>query len=149
MYSLNNNMIMSRGATLLFHILKEKKLYLTGLYLSNNQIDDDCMHALGEYIHHNHIIQNVNIGQNKISSKGIKDLAPHLTAHPALKNLIIQLNPNINDDCVPSLIKMIETSRIEDINIGRTSISQQNAIAVLLACNKIKNGADAIDLSYK
>lgn len=51
---------------------------ITYLYLQNNQINDDSMEILSFLISRNNMIQTLNLGYNKFTSKGIQNLCKGL-----------------------------------------------------------------------
>jgi len=122
--SLWNNKITSKGASLLFNALKEyNKSIVEKIYLSGNELDDDCMKSLGEFIKNNQTIININIGY-KITDKGIEILLPYLIGNITIKKINIYGNKGITDKSVPLLIEIIQKSNIQDINIYETSITE-------------------------
>ncbi len=134
---------------MLFDTLRECNSVVSELYLSHNKIDDECMKSLGEYIKYNKSIEEISLGGNKISDTGIKILAPHLDGNTTFKQLNLYGNKGITDKSIPFLLKMIESSHIENIDIRDTPITQMNLISVSLACNTFKYGSTKLDLSYK
>ena len=73
----------------------------------NNELDDDCMKSLGEFIKNNQTIKNMNIGINKITDNGIEILLPYLIGNITIKRIDISLNKGITDESVPLLIEII------------------------------------------
>ncbi len=119
------------------------------IYLCYNPIDDECMHSLGGYIQKSQSIESISFGNNPITDEGIEILTPYLDGNTTFKRLSFWVNKGITDMSVPLLVKMIESSHIDDIRIYETSIIQQDAFAVPLACNKIKQGCDKLNLGRK
>ncbi len=91
------------------------------------------------------------LNQNKISDKSIEILAPYLDGNITFKRLDWSGDRRITDKSIPFLVKMIESSHIEDMDVDNTSITQENSIDVWisLACNTFKYGSTKLDLSYK
>jgi len=116
--------------------------------LNENELDDDCMKSLGEFIQNNQNIKNINIG-NKITDKGIEILLPYLIGNITINKIHIYGNEGITDKSVPLLKEIIEKSIIEDINFIGTSITDKNILIVPLIGNMLKNGLDKIDMNGK
>ncbi len=131
--------------------MRECNSVVSELYLSYNEIDDECMKQLGEYIKSNESIEVIWLSSNKMSDAGIKIFAPYLDGNTTFKELNLNNNKTIADASVPLLLKMIESSHIVNMDISSTSITQENIIDVYasLICNRIKNGSTKLDLSVK
>jgi len=123
--SLHSNKITSKGASLLFNILKECKSTIKIINLDSNQLDDDCIESLGEFIQNNQTIKNIYIGNNKITDKGIEILLPYLIGNTTINELDIYENKEITDKSIPLLNEIIHKSSIEKININDTSITEE------------------------
>jgi len=142
--SFRSNNITSKGASLLFDILNECKLFVERINLSSNWLDDNCMESLGEFIQNSQTIKDINIGYNKITDKGIEILLPYLIGNITIKGLNIYGNEGITDKSVLLLIEIIQKSNIDDIDINETSITNKNILIVPLVENKLKNGSEKI-----
>ncbi len=118
----------------------------------NHQINDECMKSLGEYIKYNKSIERILLSRNKISDTDIEILAPYLDGNTTFKRLYLNSNEGITDKSIPLLLKMIESSNIEDMGLYDTSITQKNSIVnicIHLACNRIKYGSAMLNLSRR
>lgn len=122
-YSFDWNNITSKGASILFDTFKFCKSSLNKLVLSWNQLDDDCMKPLGEYIQSNPKLERLWIGSNNISDKGLDVLSTYLIGNMSLKYLNILVNKGITNKSAPWLTKIIMNSAITDIDFQGTSIS--------------------------
>ena len=137
---------------MLFDMLRTTNSSIKEIWLNNNkQINDECMKSLGEYIKYNRYIEEVWFNFNNIPDAGIEILASYLDDNTTFKRLYLSGNKGITDKSYPLLLKMIESSHIEDMDVDNTSIAQKNIIDVylLLACNTFKYGSTKLDLSYK
>ncbi len=137
---------------MLFDMLRTTNSSIKDIDLSaNKQINDECMKSLGEYIKYNKSIEMMWLNNNNISDKGIEILAPHLDGNTTIKYLGLYYNEGITDKSIPFLLKMIESSHIEDIGLHETSITQDNIIDVCipLANNIFKYDSNYLDLSEK
>ncbi len=94
--------------------------------LSNNkEINDECMKSLGEYIKTNKSIEIIWLESNNISDAGIEILAPYLDGNMTFNLLYLSENEGITDKSIPLLVKMIESSHVENMHIDYTSITQK------------------------
>lgn len=114
---------------------------------SNNQLDDECMKSLGDFVKNNQHLERLNVGYNKISDKGIEIISEQLIGNMVLKILYLNWNKRITDASNQCLIKMIQSSHVQHIDIQHTSITQKNLIAVPLTHNAMKYGSNALRLS--
>ncbi len=136
---------------MLFDILRAINSSIKEVELDyNNQINEECMKSLGEYIKSNKSIEGISLGYNKISDAGIEILASYLDGNTTFKRLMMDWNKGITDKSIPLLVKMIESSHIENMGIDGTSITQKNIIdvCVSLACNTFKYGSTKLNLTY-
>lgn len=147
--SLGGNNITSRGASILFDRLRVHESSVKDLNLTDNKLDDDCMMMLNAYISNNRSVEHVNIGSNRISDKGIEILSENFTGNPSFKELVIQHNQTLTDNSLPFLIKMIESSSIERLDVTRTLLTRLNVLIAPLALNVFRNGTIKLDLSKK
>lgn len=112
-------------------------------------MNDDCVMSLGEYVRNNRSLEGIYIGNNKITDKGIEILSRYLAGNITLKEVGISGNRKITDASITYLIKMIETSHIENIAFSWTGISKKNVLIVPLAANLLKNGSKKLDFFEK
>ena len=137
---------------MLFDMLRTTNSSIKEMWLNNNrQINDECIKSLGEYIKYNKSIEVISLNSNKISDAGIEILAPYLDGNTTFKELDLNYNKGITDKSIPLLLKMIESSHIENMDIRGTSITQENIIdiCISLAWNTFKYGSTKLDLSYR
>ena len=149
---MQRNQITSTGASMLCDLLRTTESSIKEVWLSDNkQINDECMKSLGEYIKYNKSIEGILLNRNKISDTGIEILASYLDGNTTFKGLYLNGNKGITDKSIPLLMKMIESSYIERMDLYNTLITQKNIIDVCipLTCNKIRNGSSKLDLSQK
>ncbi len=137
---------------MLFDVLRTTNSSIKVVTLDgNNQIDDECMKSLGEYIKSNKSIEIIWLSNTKISDAGIEILAPYLDGNTTFKRLNFCENERITNKSILLLLKMIESSHIEKMGIRGTSITQTNIIDVYvsLACNTFKFGSTKLNLPSK
>ena len=137
---------------MLFNMLRTTNSSIKEIYLrSYKQINDECMKSLGEYIKSNKYIEGIKLDNNNISDAGIEILVPYLDDNTTFKELSLDGNKGITDKSIPLLLKMIESSHIEDMGIAKTSITQDNSIDIYisLAINIFKYGSTKLDLPHK
>jgi len=145
----SSNKITSKGASILFNTLKECKSSIETINLNFNQLNDDCMESLGQFIQNSQTIKNIDIGKNKITDKGIEILLPYLIGNTTFKIFDFLWNKGITDKSIPLLIEIIQKSNIQDINIDETSITNKSILVVPLIKNIFKNGSDKIYMERK
>ena len=75
--------------------------------------------------------------------------APYIDNNIAFKGLYLKYNTGITDKSIPLLMKMIQSSCIEDLDIDYTPITQKNIIYALLACNIVKYGSTRLNLRFR
>lgn len=122
-HSLESNNIASEGASVLFGTLKECNSIMSNLNFLWNQLDDECMKQLGEYIQDNKYVEILRLGGNDIADKGVKILSEYLIGNFTLKELDLSFNRELTDASAPYLIEMINKSSIVNMGLGNTSIS--------------------------
>ncbi len=105
--------------------MKECNTAVSGLDLSNNKIDDECMKQLGDYVQDNQHFECLNVGWNKVTDKGIEIISEHLIGNTKLNLLDLSFNKRITDKSVPYLIEIAKKSCITQMDISYTSISEE------------------------
>lgn len=123
--SLASNTITSNGVSGLLDTLKECNSVVSKLDLSCNQLDDECMQQLGEYIQNNENVEVLRLDRNKITDKGAEILSEYLIGNTKLRKLCMAGNLGITDRSVPHLIEMINKSCIATLNVDYTSASEE------------------------
>eukprot|EP00300_Choanocystis_sp_HF-7_P008259 c15813_g1_i1.p1 GENE.c15813_g1_i1~~c15813_g1_i1.p1 ORF type:complete len:173 (+),score=10.61 c15813_g1_i1:881-1399(+) len=106
------NNITSKGASVLFDTLKECNSNVSILDFYDNQLDDECMKQLGEYLQDNEYVNEMGLGGNEITDKGIEILLEYLVGNITLKELNLVGNKGITDASAPYLIHAIKKSCI-------------------------------------
>lgn len=116
--------------------------------MSDNQIGDDCMKEIGEYVKDNENMQGLYLNNNiGVTDKGVEILSEYLIGNSKLRELNLACNKGVTEKSVPLLMKTIEASRIEILTINSTSIEKRNALVASLVHNSIKHGSDELRLS--
>lgn len=129
---------------MLFATLKESKSKLSQIILERNQINDECMKALGEFVHSNQYLQQLNLGYNDISDRGIEILAPYIEGNTVLEYVNLVENNKITNRSIAPLFKVIEASHITNIICGNTANMWTHFEAPLLY-NQVKRGVVSLD----
>lgn len=133
---------------MLFDALRVSRSNIAHIDLSSNRdVDDEIMKGVGEYIKENKHIKELYLLALQISDTGIAILTPYLDGNSTLTLLDFEENHGITDKSIPSLILMVESSRIENLCVVETSIENTDVLIVPLSCNIIKNGSQILDLS--
>ncbi len=110
---------------MLFDTLRECNSVVSDLHLSRNQIDDECMKQLGEYVQDNEHLETLWLNMNKLTDKGIEIISENLIGNTKLKILDLKGNKGITDASVPYFIEIAKTSCITEIRLLVTSISEE------------------------
>ncbi len=97
--------------------MRECNSVVSLLNLSENEIDDECMKQLGEYVQDNQHLEKLWLGSNKITDKGIEIISEYLIGNTKLKELNLSVNEGITDVSVPYLIEIAKKSCITEIEI--------------------------------
>ena len=135
---------------MLFDTLRTTNSSIKGILLSGNeQINDECMKSVGEYVKSNKSIEVILLARTKISDAGIEILAPYLDGNTTFEWLYLKDNNGITDKSIPLFLKIIESSHIQSIDILGTSISQKKVFVIPLASNTVKNGLSDLSLFEK
>lgn len=122
-HSLYGNRITSKGGSELFNTLRECSSAATKLDISMNEIDDECMNNLGEYLQDNDYLEALLLGSNKISNKGVEMLSEHLNGNISLRELNLSHNKGITDLSGPYLMDIAKKTSITEVSFWFTSIS--------------------------
>lgn len=142
-----NNQIGATGATLLFNALKKHKSTIVSINISTNQVGDKAMKAIGEYFQNNQYLEHLAIASNKISNEGISILSDCMIDNTCLKSINLASNEGITNACIPSLIKIVEASRIDQLFLNNTQMNQKGALSSSLVRNVIINGSSELNLA--
>ena len=132
---------------MLFGTLRECNSVVSYLNLYDNEIDDKCMKQLGEYVQDNQHLEILWLESNyEMTDEGIEIISEYLIGNTKLKELSLRNNKGITDKSVPLLLKIFDSSYIENMGIHDTSITQKDIFYVPLICNRIKNDLTRLDL---
>lgn len=112
--------------------------------MGDNKLDDECLFYLGEYIQRNEAFEGIHLENNQITDKGIEILSPFVIGNKALRCIDLSMCGNITDASNTCLLKIIETTYIDDLLINGTSIKQQNVFINSLAQNILRCKRDRI-----
>lgn len=125
----------------------ERGIKLEEIYLGSCHYDDSIMNPIGEFIQKSSTIKLVDIGDNEITNKGIEILASYIKGNNVLRRLSFYSNPGVDDTSIPLLLKIIEWSNLEFIDVGDTFIIQQNSLLIPLVENIMKKGLGSISFT--
>lgn len=144
------NKISSQGVTTLFDMLRSKNSSIKTIHLMGNKdINDECIKALGEYLKCNKNITSIDMGATQISDAGIATLMSYLDGNMTFRHFRLAGNKAITNESIPSLIKMIESSHLENLDISCTSITQKNALGISISLRVLKLESSKLYLSGK
>lgn len=117
--------------------------------LSRARIDDGCMECIGQYIKENKCLEKISLARNiDITSKGIEILAPFLFNNTSLKRIDFEGCRYIKKKAIPTILSIIEQSRIEDLNLYSTGIRSLQPFNFPIARNKILNRTSRFSYYY-
>ncbi len=106
----------------MFGTLRECNSVVSWLNLSYNEIDDECMKQLGEYVQDNEHLEILDISNNNITDKGIEIISEYLIGNTIINDLYLHGNEGITDVSAPYLIDIAKKSCITKIDVEHTSI---------------------------
>lgn len=125
-HSFYTNEITSKGASYLFDTLRKCNSAVSILIISWNEIDDECLGSLGEYIRNDQHLEELSLMNNRITIEGVKIISESFVGNTSLKTLTLNGNRNVTDESVPYLIEMLKTTGINKLGVLSTSISKEN-----------------------
>lgn len=152
-HSLSHNNISSKGASLLFDAIRERKIKIKSLLLGENDLSDDCMMSLGKLLNDNQSIEKVDISghsdqEGGVTDYGIAALQNEMKTGTSLRCLNIANYRKITDSSSSDILKIIELSNLDEDIYHRAPIStMRNEIHIAISINKIKNGNEHIRIS--
>ncbi len=109
---------------MLFDTLRKCNSVVSDLNLSYNEIDDECMKQLGEYVQDNQHLKILRLVKNKVTDKGIEIISEYLIGNTKLKELGLYGNMGITDESVPYFREIAKKSCIIRMNISGSSKSR-------------------------
>lgn len=120
--SLSGNDITSNGATLLFDMLKGCPAVST-IYLNKNNLDDKCMHSMGQLIKERGAIKSISLWNNQLTNEAIFILEPYLKGNRRLKDINFSCNKGITDASYNVLLDVIFNTGLDDIFLMGTMVT--------------------------
>lgn len=147
--SISDNIITCEGVHILLDSLKKSSIQLIHLCLRGAPLNIQNINELGEYIQSNQHLEDLEIRNCAINDNHLETLLNFIKDCKNIKNLDIGANYLISNSSLPRLLKVIESSGIENIKVGGTNITQQNLLTVPLANNILKKGMDSMNLTRK
>lgn len=144
-YSLRSNNISSKGAIALLDALKNK-VSLEILVLNSNPLQDDCMEPLAKLLSSLPRIEVVKLEELQITNQGFEMFAKEFNGNKAIKVLTILDNLQLTYEIVPSVIHLLQNSKVEKIiqNLNKFPYMRQLYLPILK--NTLQNGSPIIDL---
>lgn len=111
------NSITSNGASELFQTLSECRAIISTLDLCGNEIDDDSMVSLADYLRNNQYLQFIDISRCNLSDEGVEALKDMLIGNSTLEVIDLSGNDKITEKSVPYLIEIANKSAVSTINL--------------------------------
>ena len=112
----------------MFGTLRECNSVVSWLNLSYNEIDDECMKQLGEYVQDNEHLEILDISNNNITDKGIEIISEYLIGNTIINDLYLHGNEGITDVSAPYLIEIAKKSCVTESNVWSASISAEKSM---------------------
>lgn len=110
---------------MLFDTLKICNSTILNLNLSRNELDDDCIENLTNFLQDNKHLKTLSLSSNKITDKGIELLSACLIGNISLDFLSLEGNSGITDTSFPFIVDMAKISHLKSIYIPNTSLSDE------------------------
>lgn len=129
-YRLRKNKITSNGAIILFDSLKRENIYVHSVHLNENQLDDQCIKSIGEYIKDNSSLNELDLENNLITDEGVKMLTKYLFGNTTLKTLGLACNKKITNKSYSILVDVCQMTKIEDLNTFGTLITGRKLLDI-------------------
>ena len=107
------------------------------------------MKMLGEYIKGNTKLQDVDVSYNKIDDDGIEIISNYIVENETLRRIGFSGNLEITEKSFPCLLRIAELSKVEEIYVLQTSITQQGALNISIAIKMLKQKSSEIKLRQK
>lgn len=121
---------------------------IKSLHLVGNQIDDKVIPNVGEMLKNTPSLESLGMG-SKITYTGIRELASYLKGNTSLKELNLQHNAEIRSGSLETLLEMVSVSRISNIDLTGTGITDKKQLLLAMVSNKLQNGSQAIYLNSR
>lgn len=103
---------------MLFDTLKECSTIISKLNLSNNQIGDECMKHLGEFIKSSNHLEKLSLEGNNITDDGVEILSDYLVGNTSLKELHLGCN-NVTDKGMELLSNcLMGNTTLKELNLA-------------------------------
>lgn len=123
--SMQGNGLSLKGVSLLCKTLKNCDSPVERLSLAGNQIDDECMEAIGKYLQENDRINHLNLSNNKLTDIGIKILSKHIVGNRSLTILDLSDNRDLIDEAIPFIEDMVKVTCIREVLLEDTSVTSK------------------------
>ena len=109
---------------IVFNELQTNKT-VTILDLSHNQIGDIAAEYLSQLLNSNDTLNEINMKLTDITNVGVHTLCDALQKNITVNKLNLSLNYLIDDDCVQSLIQMLQyNSTLNELDLSDCSFSE-------------------------
>lgn len=115
---------MPKWTILLLDTLKECYAVITELDITDDQVHDECVEHLGEFLQDNSYLEALGLCYNHITVKGIETLSDCLVGNTKLREIYLGNSENIADASIPHLIIMAKKTCLTKIDLQSTSTSQ-------------------------
>lgn len=129
-----NNEMSVEAINLLLETLNELHSEVTKLELSNNEMTDECMTKLGNFLQDNRYLEVLNIGGTRVTHKGVEILSEYLFGNTTLKVLDLS-DVVLPDASIPLLIEIAKKTCITSMfaDDSEFSVEKEEELAECLA----------------
>lgn len=134
--------------TILLNGLTEADARIESLELIRQELGDDGMKTIGEYIKNNKHVKSVLLMDNGVTDKGVESLVPYFSGNETLRRFGISFESNLSFKSFDSFLKIIEGSRIESLYLDGSGLIMANSFGLPLLRNILKNRSTEIKLSF-
>lgn len=125
-YSLSQNNIGNEGMSMLMNTLMNCDISIQVLDISRNQIGNEIMELVGEFIASSHTVEQLNLCWNEINDEGLRLLSWSLIGNTSLKLLNLTGNKAITIESEGSLIELASKTCLIEIHLGDTQIIERD-----------------------
>lgn len=138
----------SSGAIKLCDNLRTMNSAIQVLDLSfNHSLGDACMKSLGEFIKSSNCISHLYLSGSSVSDSGVEMLANLCCGNTSLKCLYLSGMIKVTDKSIPSLVRLIESTHIENLKVDNGAVTLLNTLCLPLAHNLLKYGSDSFSMT--
>lgn len=115
----------------MFDTLKRNNSRIAEIMFWTNNLDDQCMKSLGEYIQNSKNLKYISLYQNEFTDKGIEILTPFLVGNTTLGSIDFRSNEGVTDASGPYILEIARTSHMNSFGLVCTNVSGKMICEIL------------------